>query len=138
MGSPGGLFLKPNDIYSVVSQRFMTVNVTVIGHDGSEVLLEGFEDEHTLQDLRDYWEEYFITLDWVKNLEESNKTVEIGEQEAVPWADVAESTLGDLFLELEKTLRLMQPIYCGGISWPPPPPPPKKRQPRSPRPPRRR
>ena len=84
----------------------MTVNVTVIGHEGRDELLEGFEDEHTLQDLRDYWEEHFITLDWVKNLKEENKSVEIGEQEAVPWADVAESTLGELNLEVHKNLTL--------------------------------
>ena len=106
MGSPGGNFPGIDYIYLTVTVRFMTVNVTVIGHDGRHELLEGFEDEHTLQDLRDYWEEHFDHIDWVKNLQESDKSVEIGKQEAVPWADVAESTLGELNLEVHNTLTL--------------------------------
>ena len=106
MGSPGGNFPGIDYIYLTVTVRFMTVNVTVIGTNSTEQILEGFEDEHTLQDLRDYWEEHYELISWPKNTDEEKKSVEIGKQEAVPWADVAESTLGELNLEVHNTLTL--------------------------------
>jgi hypothetical protein len=106
MGSPGGNFPDRDYIYLAVIVGYMTVNVTVIGTNSTEQLLEGFEDEHTLQDLRDYWEEHYELISWPKNTDEIVKAVEIGKQEAVPWADVAESTLGELNLEMHKTLTL--------------------------------
>jgi hypothetical protein len=91
----------------------MTVSVTVIGHDGRDELLEGFEDDHTLKDLRAYWQEHFDHIDWVKNIKEEERAVEIGKQEAVPWADVVKSTLGDLKIEVHKTLTLTSSHIVG-------------------------
>jgi len=97
---------RPRLYISHSASMDMTVQVTVIGHEMREAILEGFEDEHTLQDLRDYWEEHFVHIDWTKNTVEDDKSVEIGKQEAVPWADVAERTLGELNLEVHETLTL--------------------------------
>ena len=84
----------------------MSVSVTVIGHDGRNELLEDFEDEHSMQDLREYWQVHFVHIDWPKNTSEDEKSVEIGKQGPVPWADVEDCTLGELDIEIHKTLEL--------------------------------
>ena len=84
----------------------MTLDVVVIGHDGRDETLEGFEEAHCLSDLRDYWEEHFAHIDWPKGTKEEVKAVAIGKSEAVAWTTVANQTLGEINIETHTTLTL--------------------------------
>ncbi len=84
----------------------MSLTVVVIGHDARDETLEGFESEHSMSDLRDYWEEHFAHIDWPKGTDEGEKAVAIGKNEPVPWADIANSTLGEMNLEVHGTVEL--------------------------------
>jgi hypothetical protein len=91
----------------------MSVTVVVVGHDAREETLEGFEKEHSMSDLREYWEEHFSHIDWAKGTDEKAKAVAIGKNEPVPWADVANSTLGEMDLEVHGTVELRESHIVG-------------------------
>jgi len=72
------------------------VSFIIIGEDSVEEEVEGFDGDHSMKDVREYWEEHFPNISWSKGTLEKNYAISIDKRAPLQWADVSARTLDDL------------------------------------------
>ena len=89
------------------------VSFTIIGQDSQEELLEDFEEDHELGQVREYWEEYFDHIGWSKTVKEEDKAVSIAKGNPRAWNEVKHQTLEELGIFEGCEVRLVEGHVVG-------------------------
>ena len=87
------------------------VSFTIIGQDSQEELLEDFEEDHELGQVREYWEEYFDHIGWSKTA--TGEAISINKGNPMAWDDVKDQTLGELGISDGSEVRLVEGHVVG-------------------------